>query len=159
VEGNSIEREIEKELVHNISKLLLELGNGFAFVGNQYLLEIEGEDFYIDLLFYHLELRCYVVIELKMGEFRPEYVGKLNFYLSAVDGLLKKEHDNPSIGILLCKNKRGLIVEYSLKDVTKPIGISEYRLLEKLPKEYEKVLPSIDDIRSRINLATDDKGD
>jgi len=152
----NIERDIENELVRNISKLLLELGRGFAFVGNQYHLEIEGEDFYIDLLFYHLELRCYVVIELKTGDFRPEYSGKLNFYLSAVDDILKKEQDNPSIGILLCNNKRGLIAEYSLKDMTKPIGISEYRLLEKLPKEYEKILPSIDDIRARIGLVADD---
>jgi len=153
--GKSIEREVESELVRNISKLLLELGKGFAFVGNQYHLEIEGEDFYIDLLFYHLELRCYVVIELKTGNFRPEFAGKLNFYLSAVDDILRKEYDNPSIGILLCKNKRGLIAEYALKDMTKPIGVTEYRLFETLPQEYEKVFPTIDDIRTRINLEMD----
>ena len=151
----NIEREIEKELVRNISKLLLELGKGFAYVGNQYHLEVEGEDFYIDLLFYHLDLRCFVVVEIKTGNFRPEYAGKLNFYLSAVDDLLKKEHDNPSIGILLCKNKKGMIAEYALKDVNKPIGVSEYRLLDTLPREYEKVLPSIEDIRSRIQLEMD----
>lgn len=104
------------------------------------------------MLFYHLELRCYVVIELKTGVFRPEYAGKLNFYLSAVDDILKKECNNPSIGILLCKNKRGLIAEYALKDITKPIGVSEYQLLETLPPEYEEMLPSIEDIRSRIQL-------
>jgi len=152
----NIEREVEKEMVCNISKLLLELGKGFAFVGNQYHLEVEREDFYIDLLFYHLELRCYVVIEIKTGNFRPEFAGKLNFYLSAVDDLLKKEYDNPSIGILLCKNKKGMIAEYALKDVNKPIGVSEYRLLDTLPHKYEKILPSIEDIRSRIQLEMGD---
>ena len=153
--GKIIEKEVERELVRNISKLLLELGKGFAFVGNQYHLEVEGEDFYIDLLFYHLELRCYVVIELKTGNFRPEFAGKLNFYLSAVDDLLKKDNDNPSIGILLCRNKRGMIAEYALKDMTKPIGVTEYHLLETLPQEYEKMLPSVEDIRSRITLEMD----
>ncbi len=104
-----IEREIESELVKNITKLLLELGTGFAFLGNQYHIEVESEDFYIDLLFYNLKLRCYVIIELKTGDFKPEYAGKLNFYISAVDDLLKTEHDNPTIGLLLCKNKRGMI--------------------------------------------------
>jgi len=155
VKGKIIEREVERELVRNISKLLLELGKGFAYVGNQYHLEVEGEDFYIDLLFYHLELRCYVVIELKTGDFRPEFAGKLNFYLSAVDDILKKEYDNPSIGILLCKNKRGMIAEYALKDMTKPIGVTEYHLLDTLPQEYEKLLPSIEDIQSRITLEID----
>ena len=150
-----VEDEIRHELVRNISKLLLELGKGFAFVGEEYHIEVEGEDFYIDLLFYHLELRCFIVIELKTGVFRPEYAGKLNFYLSAVDDLLKKDADNPSIGILLCKDKRGLIAEYTLKDLTKPIGITEYKIFDKLPKEYEKMLPSIDDIRMRIEMEMD----
>jgi len=109
-----VEREMEREMVRNITALLLELGTGFAFLGNQYHIEVEGEDFYIDLLFYHLKLRCYVVIELKRGEFLPEYVGKLNFYISAVDDLLRGEYDNPTIGLLLCKDKRGMIAEYSL---------------------------------------------
>jgi predicted nuclease of restriction endonuclease-like (RecB) superfamily len=117
-----IEQEIENELCSNITKFLLELGNGFAFVGNQYHLEIENEDFYIDLLFYHLKLRCYVVIELKTGSFKPEYAGKLNFYLSAVDDLIRTDQDNPSIGILLCKNKKGMIAEYALRDIEKHIG-------------------------------------
>jgi len=156
-----IEREIEDELVKNITKLLLELGTGFAFIGNQYHIEVENEDFYIDLLFYHLKLRCFVVIELKRGDFLPEYVGKLNFYISAVDDLLKNSQDNPTIGLLLCKNKKGLIAEYSLRDIEKPIGVSEYKLFEKLPKEYEAMLPSAEDIEKRINIemGDDDKAD
>ena len=145
-----IEREIESELVKNITKLLLELGTGFAFLGNQYHIEVENEDFYIDLLFYHLKLRCYVVIELKTGDFKPEYAGKLNFYISAVDDLKKTEQDNPTIGLLLCKNKRGMIAEYSLRDIEKPIGVNEYKLLKNLPKEYENILPSTEDIERRI---------
>jgi len=151
-----IEREIENELCHNIAKFLLELGSGFAFVGNQYHLEIENENFYIDLLFYHLKLRCYVIIELKAGKFKPEFAGKLNFYLSAVDDLLKTEQDNPSIGILLCKNKNGMIAEYALKDIEKPIGVSEYKLFEKLPKKYKTLLPSAADIEKHIGLKMDD---
>lgn len=153
-----IEREIERELVKNITKLLLELGTGFAYVGNQYHIEVEGEDFYIDLLFYNLKLRCYVVIELKRGDFRPEYAGKLNFYISAVDDLLRTEADNPTIGLLLCKNKRGMIAEYALRDIEKPIGVSEYKLFDKLPKEYEDVLPSAEDIELRIGMQIDEDG-
>ena len=147
---NLLERNIELELTRNITKLLLELGTGFAFMGNQYHLEVGGEDFYVDLLFYNLNLRCYVVIELKTDEFKPEYAGKLNFYLSAVDGIMKKDSDNPSIGILLCKHKNNLIAEYALKDMTKPIGVSEYTITSTLPKDLENMLPSVDDIRSRI---------
>jgi predicted nuclease of restriction endonuclease-like (RecB) superfamily len=150
-----IEREIEAELVKNITKLLLELGTGFAFVGNQYQIEVENEDFYIDLLFYHLKLRCYVVIELKTGDFKPEYAGKLNFYISAVDDLLKTAHDNPTIGLLLCRNKRGMIAEYSLRDIEKPIGVSEYKLFKNLPKEYANILPSVEDIEKRIGAIPD----
>jgi predicted nuclease of restriction endonuclease-like (RecB) superfamily len=152
-----IEREIENDLCNHIAKFLLELGNGFAFVGNQYHLEIEHEDFYIDLLFYHLKLRCYVVIELKNGDFKPEYAGKLNFYLSAVDDLLKTGQDNPFIGILLCKNKKGMVAEYALRDIEKPIGVSEYKLFEKLPKKYAKLLPSAEDIENRIGLKMGNK--
>lgn len=144
------ERDIEHVLVKDVTKLLLELGTGFAFLGNQYHLNVGGDDFYIDLLFYNLNLRCYVVIELKTGEFKPEYAGQLNFYLSAVDGILKKEHDNPSIGLLLCKSKNDLVAEYSLKDMSKPIGVSAYRVTSNLPEELEKQLPSIEDIQSRI---------
>lgn len=145
-----VERDIERALVQDVTKLLLELGTGFAFLGNQYHLNVGGDDFYIDLLFYNLNLRCYVVIELKTGEFRPEYAGQLNFYLSAVDGIIKTEQDNPSIGLLLCKSKNNLVAEYSLKDMSKPIGISEYRVTSDLPAELEKQLPSVEDIQRHI---------
>lgn len=145
-----VERDIENALVQDVTKLLLELGTGFAFLGNQYHINVGGEDFYIDLLFYNLNLRCYVVIELKTGEFKPEYAGKLNFYLSAVDGILKKEVDNPSIGLLLCKSKNDLVAEYALKDMTKPIGVSEYKITSNLPEELVKQLPSVEDIQKRI---------
>ena len=145
-----VERDIENALVKEITFLLLELGTGFAFLGNQYHLNVGGDDFYIDLLFYNLNLRSYVVVELKTGDFKPEYVGQLNFYLSAVDGILKKDNDNPSIGLLLCKNKNNLVAEYALKDMSKPIGISEYKITNNLPEELEKQLPSVEDIQSRI---------
>jgi len=147
-----VERDIERALVSEVTKLLLELGTGFAFLGNQYHLNVGGDDFYIDLLFYHLKLRAYVVIELKTGEFKPEYAGQLNFYLSAVDGILKAEGDNPSIGLLLCKTKNDLVAEYSLKDVSKPIGVSEYRVTGVLPEELRDQLPSVEDIQNRIGL-------
>lgn len=144
------ERDIENALLKDITALLLELGTGFAFLGNQYHLNVGGDDFYIDLLFYNLNLRAYVIIELKTGDFKPEYTGQLNFYLSAVDGILKKETDNPSIGLLLCKSKNNLVAEYSLKDMSKPIGISEYKITNNLPAELEKQLPSVEDIQNRI---------
>ena len=147
-----VERDIEQALVRDVTKLLLELGTGFAFLGNQYHLNVGGDDFYIDLLFYNLNLRCYVVIELKSGEFKPEYAGQLNFYLSAVDGILKKEQDNPSIGLLLCKSKNDLVAEYSLKDMSKPIGVSAYQVTSNLPEELGKQLPSIEDIQKRITV-------
>ena len=145
-----IERDIEQALVKDVTKLLLELGTGFAFLGNQYHLNVGGDDFYIDLLFYNLNLRCYVVIELKTGEFKPEYAGQLNFYLSAVDGILKKGQDNPSIGLLLCKSKNDLVAEYSLKDMSKPIGVSAYQITSNLPEELDRKLPSVEDIQKRI---------
>lgn len=146
-----VERDIENALVKDVTKLLLELGTGFAFLGNQYHLNVGGDDFYIDLLFYNLNLRCYVVIELKTGEFKPEYAGQLNFYLSAVDGILKKDNDNPSIGLLLCKSKNDLVAEYALKDMPKPIGISEYKVTTSLPEDLSKQLPSVEDIQKRIS--------
>ena len=149
--SDMVERDIEKALVKDVTKLLLELGTGFAFLGNQYHLNVGGDDFYIDLLFYNLNLRCYVVIELKTGEFKPEYAGQLNFYLSAVDGILKKEQDIPSIGLLLCKSKNDLVAEYSLKDMSKPIGVSSYRVTSDLPKELEHQFPSLEDIQKRIS--------
>lgn len=145
-----VERDIENALVKEITRLLLELGTGFAFLGNQYHISVGGDDFYIDLLFYNLNLRSYVVIELKTGDFKPEYAGQLNFYLSAVDGILKKEQDNPSIGLLLCKNKNDLVAEYSLKDMSKPMGVSEYKVTRDLPDELMNQLPSVEDIQKRI---------
>ncbi|MDR0989998.1 MAG: PDDEXK nuclease domain-containing protein [Propionibacteriaceae bacterium] len=151
-----VEREIEDGLISNVAKLLLELGSGFAFVGNQYHLEVEGEDFYIDLLFYHLQLRCYVVVELKNTKFKPGYAGQINFYVSAVDDMVATDQDNPTIGILLCRDKRGLIAEYALSGIDKPIGVSEFKLLETLPEPYASVLPTAEDIEKRIGLSLDD---
>jgi predicted nuclease of restriction endonuclease-like (RecB) superfamily len=147
-----IEREIESELVANIAKTIMELGTGFAFVGNQYHLEISEKDYYIDLLFYNTKLRSYVVVEFKNTEFKPEYAGKLNFYLSAVDDMLKHETDNPSIGIMLCKTKDRLTAVYALKDINKPIGVSEYKLSDFVPAEFIDTLPSAEDIEKRVKL-------
>jgi len=128
----------------------LELGAGFAYVGRQVHLEVGGEDFYMDLLFYHLKLRCYIVVELKTGAFKPEYAGKLNFYLSAVDATLKNESDGPTIGLILCKDKNRMIAEYALKDISKPVGISEYRLSESIPENLQGSLPSIEQIEAEL---------
>jgi predicted nuclease of restriction endonuclease-like (RecB) superfamily len=158
-----VEREIENELVANIVKTMLELGTGFAFVGNQYHLTVGNEDYYLDMLFYNMKLHCYVVIELKVGKFRPEYAGKLNFYLSAVDDMLRSGSDNPSIGILLCKERDKLTAEYALRDINKPIGVSEYRLSDFVPQELADTLPSAEDIERRIkgkyDLPDDGGGD
>jgi predicted nuclease of restriction endonuclease-like (RecB) superfamily len=145
------EREIERELVKHITNFLLELGTGFSFVGRQVHLEVEEEDFYIDLLFYHLKLRCYVVIELKATSFKPEYAGKLNFYLSAVDATMRHESDNPSIGLILCKDKKGLIAEYALKDISKPMGVSEYQLVAAIPENLKGSLPTIEELEAEFS--------
>ncbi len=152
LQNDALERSIEDELVKNITKFLLELGKGFAFIGRQYKMEISETDYFIDLLFYHLELRCFVVIELKAGKFKPEYAGKLNFYLSAVDSQLKKENDNPTIGILLCKKKDKIEAEYALRDINKPMGISEYKLTDAIPNELKTSLPSIEDLEKKLEL-------
>jgi predicted nuclease of restriction endonuclease-like (RecB) superfamily len=144
------EKDLENALTQHITKFLLELGAGFAFVGRQYHLEVGGQDFYLDLLFYHLKLRCYVVIELKKGKFLPEYAGKLNFYLSVVDDLLKSEHDQPSIGLLICQDKNKVIAEYALKNIDKPIGVSEYQLTEAIPENLKGSLPSIEDLEREL---------
>ncbi len=146
------ERDLELGLVEHIRDFLLELGAGFSFVGTQVHLDIGEQDFYLDMLFYHLKLRCYVVIELKAGPFKPEYAGKLNFYLSAVDDLLKHESDEPTIGILLCKSKNDIVVEYALRDMKKPIGVSgwETKLVESLPKELEGALPTIEELEDEL---------
>ncbi len=140
------EREIEHALVKHVTEFLLELGAGFAFVGRQVLLEVGGDDFFIDLLFYHLKLRCYVVIELKAGKFKPEHLGQLGFYLTAVDRQVKGEQDNPTIGLLLCKSKNKVVAEYALGDKSQPMGIAEYKLVESLPAELQTSLPSIEQI-------------
>jgi len=145
------EREIESALIEHIRRFLLELGVGFAFVGNQYRLEVGGEEFFIDLLFYHLKLRCYVVIELKAGAFKPEYTGKLNFYLAAVDDLLRHPDDAASIGLLLCKAKNQVVVEYSLRNVETPIGVSSYQLTESLPEKIRASLPTIAELEQELS--------
>ena len=144
------EKELENALTENITKFLLELGSGFAFVGRQYKLIVGGDEFRIDLLFYHIKLKCYVVVELKATDFKPEFAGKLSFYTSAVDGEIKDINDNPTIGILICKSKNDLVVEYALKDINKPLGISQYELTEILPKEYKSSLPSIEEIEAQF---------
>jgi len=148
--GEAQEREVEHALVKHVTEFLLELGAGFAFVGRQVLLDVGGDEFFIDLLFYHLKLRCYVVIELKGGKFKPEHLGQLGFYLTAVDRQVKSEHDNPTIGLLLCKSKNKIVAEYALGDKTQPMGIAEYKLLESLPAELQTSLPSIEQIESEL---------
>ena len=145
------ERELENALVNHVTKFLLELGAGFSYIGKQYRLEISGDEFFIDLLFYHVKLHCYVVVELKSIKFKPEFAGKLNFYVSAVDGILKSEQDNPTIGILICKSKNDTVVEYALKDVHKPIGVSEYIITKNLPDEFKSSLPSIEEIEAELS--------
>ena len=145
------EREIEKELVKHMEQFLLTLGAGFAFVGRQYHLEVSNQDFYLDLLFYHLKLRSFVVIELKDGAFKPEYAGKMNFYLSAVDDLVKHPSDNPSIGLILCKSQNEVLAEYALRDITKPIGLAEYRLHDALPENIKTALPTIEELEAELS--------
>ena len=136
---DSKEKDLEEALINNITKVLLEFGRGFAYVGHQYHLEVAGEDYYIDLLFYNIKLKCYVVIELKIGEFKPEYVGQLSFYLTAIDEQIKEVNDNPTIGLLLCRYKNNVIAEYTLKDMNKPMGVSEYKIKDYLPSIEELI--------------------
>lgn len=150
LETNVQELEIEKQLTENITKFLLELGKGFAFVGRQYALQVGNKERKLDLLFYHLKMYCYVVIDLKMGEFEPEYAGKMNYYLSAVDKILKTEQDNPSIGIILCKSKDALEVEFALQDLNKPMGISEFTFNE-LPHNIQSNMPTVEELENELN--------
>jgi predicted nuclease of restriction endonuclease-like (RecB) superfamily len=145
------ERDLERGLLEHIRRFLLELGVGFAFVGSQYHLEVGGDDFYLDLLFYHLRLRCFVVIDLKISEFQPEFAGKMNFYLSAVDDTLRHPDDQPSIGIILCKTKNKVIVEYALRDTQKPMGVSTYQLTESLPKQLKGNLPTVEELETELS--------
>lgn len=148
------ERDLEHGLIGHIQHFLLELGMGFAFVGRQYRLEVGGEDFYLDLLFYHLQLRCYVVIELKTGKFQPEFAGKMNFYLAEIDDLLRHPGDQPSIGLIVCKEKNQVVAEYSLRASGKPIGVSGYVLATQLPRELAKELPSVQQLRDELDTVT-----
>jgi predicted nuclease of restriction endonuclease-like (RecB) superfamily len=144
------EREIEDGLMRHITRFLLELGAGFAFVGRQFRLEVAGDEFFIDLLFYHTRLKCYVVVELKATAFKPEHAGQLNFYLSAVDAQIRAEDDKPTIGLLLCKQQNRLVAEYALSGIEKPMGVAEYQLLRDLPDDLGKALPSIADIEAEL---------
>lgn len=153
------EHDIEQGLIDNVQKMLLELGKGFAFVGRQYHLEVSATDFYIDLLFYHYKLRCFVVVELKAREFDPRDAGQLNFYLSAVDSQLRHPGDNPTIGLLLCKTKDNLIAEYALRDINKPIGVADYEtdIVKRLPKNLKSSLPTIEELEIEFEKYKDEQ--
>lgn len=157
---SATERDLENGLIEHLQKFLVELGKGFAFVGNQYHLEIGQKDYFLDLLFYHLELRCFVVIEIKMRDFEPEFAGKLNFYLSAVDDLLTKPQDNPSIGIILCRGKdHRVTLEYALKDINKPIGVTGYEITEALPENLKSSLPTVEEIEAELGSSETKNGE
>lgn len=146
------EQDLEQGLINNIQKLLLEMGKGFAFIGRQYHLEVGNKDYYIDLLFYHYKLRCFIVVELKAREFDPRDAGQINFYLSAVDDLVRGPEDKPTIGLLLCKTKDNFTAEYALRNLNSPIGVAEYEaeILKKLPKELKSSLPTIEEIEAEL---------
>ena len=150
LEDDAREREIEQALVDHVADFLVELGAGFAYVGRQVHLDVGGDDFYIDLLFYHLKLRAYVVIEIKAGKFKPEHVGQLGFYMTAVDAQVKHDDDAPTIGLLLCKTKNEVVAEYALRDSARPLGISEYQLAESLPEQLQTNLPTIEQIEREL---------
>lgn len=147
-----LERDLERGLIEHLRSLILELGKGFAFVGSQYHLEVGGQDYYLDLLFYHLRLRCFVVIELKIEDFKPEFAGKMNFYLSAVDDQLRHEHDQPTIGIILCKGRNEVIVEYALRDTSRPMGVAQYQLSPSLPPQLLQDLPTVEEFAREFPL-------
>ncbi|MDK2748941.1 MAG: PDDEXK nuclease domain-containing protein [Brevundimonas sp.] len=147
-----LERDLERGLIEHLRLLIMELGKGFAFVGSQYHLEVGGQDYYLDLLFYHLRLRCFVVIELKIEDFKPEFAGKMNFYLSAVDDQLRHPDDQPTIGIILCKGRNEVIVEYALRDSSKPMGVAQYRLSQALPAQLEHELPTVEEFAREFPL-------
>lgn len=148
---NAQERDMETALVDHIQKFLLELGQGFAYMGRQFHLDVAGEDFYLDLLFYHTRLRCYVVVEIKATKFKPEYAGKLNFYLNVVNGQLKHPQDQPSIGILLCKTPNKIIVEYALENMLSPLGVAEYQVINSIPDKLKGELPSIEELEQELS--------
>lgn len=150
IRQNYDEKELQEALTNNITKFLLELGNGFAYVGQQYRLKVGEQEFFADLLFYHLKLRCYVVIELKVERFKPEHLGQLGFYVNAIDKNMKSEVDNPTIGLLICKTKDSVVAEYALGATTLPIGISEYELKRVIPDEFKGSLPTIEEIEEKL---------
>lgn len=156
IKENAAEKDIENAMMEKIKNVLLELGKGFSFVGNQYKISTEHQDYYIDMLFYHLDLRCYIVVELKNVEFKPEYIGQLSFYVTAVDETLRKELDNQTIGLLLCKGKDKLSVEWALKGTNTPIGVTSYEVRNELPKEVLEKLPTEEDINKHIDISEDD---
>ncbi len=145
----------ERELIKHVEKFLLEFGAGFAFVGRQYKLVVSDQDFYLDLLFYHLKMRCFIVSELKRGDFKPEYAGKMNFYCSAVDDLIKYPENKPTIGLILCQTNDKVKAEYALRDMNKPIGISEFELTRSLPKNLRSSLPTIEEIENELKKKED----
>lgn len=151
LESQVQELDLEKQLTEQITRFLLELGKGFAFLGRQFPIRVGEKEYYLDLLFYHIRLRCFIVIDLKIREFEPEHTGKMNFYLSAIDDLLKGENDQPSIGILLCKSKTSLEVEYALRGINKPIGVSEFTITEALPEELKSSIPTVEEFEEEIN--------
>jgi predicted nuclease of restriction endonuclease-like (RecB) superfamily len=144
------ERDLELQLMQHITKFLLALGKGFAFLGRQYPMTINGRDYFLDLLFYHTKLKCHVVIELKIGEFKPEYIGKMNFYLSAADDLLKSDGDQPTIGLILCKDKDKFDVEYALRDIGKPIGVSSF-ITKEIPMDVKSLLPTVEELEWELS--------
>ena len=146
------ERELENKMLERLKNVLLELGSGFSFVGNQYKITVGDEDFYIDLLFYHIKLKCYVAVELKVGKFKPEFGSKMGFYLTALDEQVKDDNDNPSIGIILCSSKSNKIVDYTLKYINKPVGVSEYKIFNELPNNLLKDFPTEDELNIFMDL-------
>ena len=152
LKDKALESDIENAMLERIKNLLLEFGKGFSFVGNQYKISTNNNDYYLDLLFYHLDLRCYIVVELKNTNFKPEYIGQLNFYVTAINKKLKKEYDNETIGLLLCKEKDKLSVEWALEGINNPIGVSSYEIEKYIPKAVLEKLPTEKDLNIHINL-------
>ena len=159
LQEKALEKDIENQLVKHITSFLLELGTGFSFVGQQVPMKIDNQDFYIDLLFYHIKLKCYVVVELKAIEFKAEFAGKMNLYLSAIDDSLKTDAENPTIGLLLCKSKSEIIAEYALRGMKQPIGIAEYEINNAIPKKIKTELPTIEEIEQATTKALRSAGD
>lgn len=146
------ERELENKMIERLKNVLLELGSGFSFVGNQYKITVDDEDFYIDLLFYHIKLKCYIAVELKVGKFKPEFGSKMGFYLTALDEQVKDDNDNPSIGIILCSSNSNKIVDYTLKYINKPVGVSEYKIFNELPNNLLKDFPTEDELNMYMDI-------